>query len=192
MINTNGSLMTSSFIPFCSLGTDFSVLGEYVTNLTFPVCTMFQATVYKGNLCYSLERSKVIKPKRDVFQGKESGLMLILDTNSQKSVEIPYEKESLINQNRKSQVRIHIGTLAPYTGYGPGDYRLSALKQITGTESFLIKANTDEECTNMNLEKCMRKNAEGKNQACSCKPFEFGSAFDSKQVLFEPGCLEKL
>ena len=128
--------------------------------------------------------------------------MLIIDTNSQKSIEIPTEKKSLINQNieermswtrdRKSQVRIHIGTLAPYTGYGPGDYRLSSLKQITGNESFLIKAINDGECTNMNLEKCTMKNAEKTNQACSCKPFELSSAFDNQQVIFASGSLADL
>ena len=196
IIGQNGSLMPSAFIPFCSLGTKFALLGEYLPNMTFPVCNMFQPTVYKGQLCYSLEIRKNIYLERELFQGKESGLMLILDTNSKKGVDLPAEiKDSAIHtfeegmsladvpRDLNSLARIHIGTLAPFTGYGPGDYKLASLKQITGTESFLAKPNFEKKCTDEQYEKCQIRNVADQNRACGCKPFELSSVFPNSQVI---------
>ena len=172
MIDQNGFLMPSSLIPFCSLGTQLELLGEYVTNMTLPVCNAFLPTVYEGQLCYKLEISNILSLKRDLSQGKESGIMMLLDMNNEKSLEIEDKVQgskselhngtmSLANiqKNIKSQAKIHIGTLAPFTCYGPGDYKLFSLKQTTGTKSFLAKPDNEKDCINEKFEKCQMQRA---------------------------------
>ena len=82
ILNEGGTLMPSAFIPYCSFETSLSILGEFVPNMTFPVCKMFKPIVYEGHICYTLQISKVIRKKSDFYQGKEGGLMLIIDTNT--------------------------------------------------------------------------------------------------------------
>ena len=196
MLNSNGSLMPSAFIPYCSFGENLAFLGEYVNNMTFPVCNMFQPTAFKGHLCYSLEISKMLITKRDNFQGKESGLMMIFDMNRHKSLEIPTNKQHLTSRNFDEKLsfsgapknhdrlaRIHIGTLAPFTGFGPGDYKLSSLKQIKGTDNFLAKHKNEKKCTNEKFSKCQMRKAAEQNSICDCKLFELSSLFSSKKVI---------
>ena len=135
MVTKTGSLMPSTFIPYCALGTNLEHLSMYVANMTFPACNMFQPTVFKRQLCYRLDISQLLLNKREVFQGKESGLMLVIDTNTERSInrankiKLTRCDEFAIVMNladlpmdQKSLARIHIGTLAPFTSAGPGDY----------------------------------------------------------------------
>ena len=189
----NGFVTPSSLIPFCSLGTRLGLLGEYVTNMTLPVCNVFRPTVHKGQLCYKLHFGKALSLKRDLSQGKDSGITMIIDTYNEKFVELQGEilKSKLlsdaisfvnINKNYKNPAQIHIGTLAPFTGYGPGDYQLFSLKQITGTQSFLAKPDNEKACTNEKFEECQIRKAREQNMACDCKPFKLTSAFTDNQV----------
>ena len=198
MMGKNYSLMPSSFIPFCSFGTHLSLLSSLGTNMTFPVCNMFKPTIYNGQLCYRLDISKTTLKSRAVFQGKSSGVMFILDLNKEKSVEnLDENEENWSNQSKeflnldgvqndlKNPAKIHIGTLAHFIGSGPGDYIMTSLKQITGTDSFLAKTDTEKKCTVETFEECQMRQAEKKNFACKCKPFELSSAFPIDQVLIK-------
>ena len=60
--------------------------ARYTLNMTFPACNIFQPTVFKRQLCFRLDLSQLLLHKREVFQGKESGLMLVLDTNADRSL----------------------------------------------------------------------------------------------------------
>ena len=196
IFNTNGSMMPSSFIPYCSLGSRLALIGAYVTNKSFPVCNMFRSTAYEGKLCYRLDINKDLTRQRDFFHGKESGLMLVIDTNKERSLNILKRKKKAhlwhhedlmilagIQKNFQTLPRIHIGTLAAYTGYGQGDYMMSSLKQISGTDSFLAKPDDEKECSIEKFEKCQMRKAAEKNRACSCKPFALSSAFSDNQVI---------
>ena len=53
-----GQILPSALIPFCAFG---SVLqGKVLTNISFPVCNLFDPVVYDGKLCYQVDLSKKI------------------------------------------------------------------------------------------------------------------------------------
>ena len=122
-----------------------------------------------------------------VFEGKESGLMLLIDVNSEKSIDITthdkdkddetsvrdvYLGQERTNNKNKDVASIHIGTLARYTGYGPGDYALTVIKQITGTENFLAWPEDKRKCALEKYEKCQMKGFLEKSMKCGCSPFQ--------------------
>ena len=99
--------------------------------MTFPVCDIFEPTVYEGRLCYQVDVKK--HSGQTAFEGKESGLMLLIDVNSEKSIDITDHGNKRRNEStdnvylgpvrmmNKNMAAIHVGTLARYTGYGPGE-----------------------------------------------------------------------
>ena len=73
--------MPSALIPFCAYQTDMKSLGEYTDDFSFPLCNRLQATILNGRLCYSL----TIDPNAKSGSGKRNGLMMVLDTNEERS-----------------------------------------------------------------------------------------------------------
>ena len=72
----------------------------------------------------------------------------------------------------KNLASIHIGTLAQYTGHGPGDYALTAIKQMTGSENFLAWPEDKRKCALEEYEKCQMKGFLGASMKCGCSPFQ--------------------
>ena len=131
ILNQAGQMMPSALIPFCSFG---SVLkGNYVSNISFRVCDLFYPVIHNGKLCYQTDIVKMASE-----QG--SGLLLIMDANSEKSVAKPTVRQVKKGPEeldlRKASVEtdqlveINIGTLAQYQAYGPGNYILTSVKKI--------------------------------------------------------------
>ena len=158
--------------------------------MTFPVCNVFEPTVYEGRLCYQFD---VIKKNlgQTAFEGKSSGLMLIIDSNSEKSIDITdHDKERTksvedlflgrTKNSNKNLASIHIGTLAQYTGHGPGDYALTAIKQMTGTENFLAWPEEKRECSLEKYEKCQMERFLEESMKCGCSPFQLLPAKGNK------------
>ena len=112
--------------------------------------------------------------------------MLLIDVNSERSIDIATEAEhkgddKSVRDVHLSQARtksknmnsasIHIGTLAHYTGHGPGDYALTAIKQMTGTENFLAWPENKRKCALEKYEKCEMKGFLEESMKCGCSPF---------------------
>ena len=161
------------------------MIGTKMPNMTYNVCNIFEPTVFEGRLCYQTNAEK--NPGQIFFEGKGSGLMLIIDTNAERSVDISDSHSVIMNQDDisaqdiylgKDQLKsenmasIHIGTLTPYTGYGPGDYELTAIKQMTGTENFLAWPEEKRKCSLEKYEKCQMKGFLEESMACGCSPFQ--------------------
>ena len=178
----NGQIQPSAFIPFCSFGA--KMMGPEVPNMTFPICDIFEPTVYEGNLCYKVDIKK--HPGQTVFQGKESGLMLLIDVNSERSFDIATEDQHKGNDKSVRDVYlgqartknknlnlaiIHIGTLAQYTGQAPGDFALTAIKEMTGSENFLAWPEDKRKCAVEKYEKCQMKGFLEESMKCGCSPF---------------------
>ena len=49
--------------------------------MTFPVCDIFEPTVYGGSQCYMVE----VGQSKPILKGKKNGLMLLIDVNEERS-----------------------------------------------------------------------------------------------------------
>ena len=177
----NGLISPSSLIPFCSFGS--KMLGTKVPNMTFPVCDIFKPTVYKGRLCYKANLQKA--SGQLLFEGKGSGMMMLIDINKEKSMganilqrknnsklfdrDVYFGTDGSSNEN---MAIIHIDTLAQYTGYGPGDYALTSIKQMTGTDNFLAWPENKRQCALETYKDCQTKVLLEDTVNCGCTPFQ--------------------
>ena len=153
-------------------------------NMTFPVCDIFEPTSYQGRLCYQAEPKKSFG--QQVFEGKKSGLMMLIDVNHERSfdvqhfqkendVSVSYELDVYLGRNQKSKrnmASIHIGTLARYERHGPGDYRLTTIKQMTGTKNFLGWPIDKRNCFLEKYENCQMRAFAEETVECGCSPFQ--------------------
>ena len=158
------------------------MVGLKMPNMTFPVCNVSKPTVYEGRLCYKIDVEK--RSRQTVYEGKESGLMLLIDVNSEKSMDIKTQDEDIGNKSvadvylgrtrmkNKNLASIHIGTLAQYTGHGSGDYALTALKQMKGTKNFLAWPQDKRDCDLEKYEKCQIRGFLEGSMKCGCSPFQ--------------------
>ena len=150
--------------------------------MTFPRCDIFEPAVYNGHQCYQVN----IK-KHQRLEGKRGGLMLLLDVNSERSIEVEFPKRvksterSLYigydqNLERKNLASIHIGTIqGKFTDYGPGDFALSSIKQMTGTQNFLDLSEDKRGCALQTYEECKTKGLLREITRCDCFPFNLFS-----------------
>ena len=77
--------------------------------------------------------------------------------------------------------RLYINTLASFTDYRAGSYAMSALKKMTGTDSFLKQTNKLNNCKLETIESCQEKSYLDKVQeSCGCIPWALSSAQSSK------------
>ena len=154
--------------------------------MTFPVCDIFYPTMYEGQQCYRVDVKKIENGK--LLKGKRNGLMLMIDVDQERSYNIfdipkkakkanKYElylgEDVLINQNL---AHVHIGTLTPHSEEGPGDYVMTSIKQITGTEGFLAWPKDKRECALEDYEDCQMNRFKEQVSECGCAPFHLMSA----------------
>ena len=192
--NKKGKTMPSALIPFCSFG---SILkGKVIQNISFPVCDLFDPVVLDGKLCYQMEMTKKM-PKEITVQRK--GLTLIMDANTEKSLSKQIGRDD--KKNLKSMdlqeasvetrnlVGVNIGTLAPYFAYGPGNYILSAVKQMSTTDSFLSMSKEKRECEKEKFESCQKRLFQERVKQCGCTPQSLIPAGEDQRQVVSLNCL---
>ena len=87
VLNQNGEISTSSFIPFCSFGKD--LIGVNMTGLDIPVCNIFKPKNYHDQLCYETDLQELKDDNKDILiKQLEIGLTLILDCNEERQMDI--------------------------------------------------------------------------------------------------------
>ena len=98
IIDKNGSVSPSAFIPFCSFGGDFDALGTNYSNFKVPICNSFQATIKDEQICYELDLEKY---KNELYLVKQlqEGLVLYLDFNEDKQLTVETNKENSASVN---------------------------------------------------------------------------------------------
>ena len=71
ILDREGTLSPSSFIPFCSFGDDMKSMGREINEFHVPVCDSFEAKTRNEQLCYEvdLEKYKKIKLRNNWNQG---------------------------------------------------------------------------------------------------------------------------
>ena len=146
-------------------------------NMSFPVCDLFDPVVHDGKLCFQMDMT-VKMPSAKTVQGK--GLTLIIDANSERSVanqikrEMKDDPKSLDLQEASVEtnkfVEINIGTLAPFYAFGPGNYILTVVKQMSATDGFLSMSSKKRECEKEKFESCQRRVFQERIKKCGCTP----------------------
>ena len=177
--------MPSALIPFCAFKRVMS--GERRANLSVPVCTSFAPVIHNGQLCYQLNNSRLGVEQKG-GNGVREGLLLLLDINADRSSAILGGNLDDLSKYRfdmspapeSGQAEIYIHTLSPFTGHGPGDYKMSVLKKTSSSDMFLDLADTKKKCQVEKREMCTVKEwlANLRNR-CNCIPFKL-SPFKSE------------
>ena len=168
---------SSAFIPFCAYKSDlnFSENPLELPGLTFPLCSAFSPTILEGQLCYEL------KLNTTSGQGKRNQLMLVLDYNEDRSLQISSEKEKAVDVRvskgimtfddavQSGQAKVHIGTLSSYTHFGGGIYTMTDVKRMRSTVAFLEMPLGQRNCEVELYEDCRTRKL---LEECNCLPWE--------------------
>ena len=113
IVDKNNKMMPSAFIPFCSIGLNFTKLGQNIPKFSHPVCSMFQSKMLNGQMCYQLDINEV---QEDVSfkKGETNGLTFLMDYNEDKMVNehVVKTKESDIDDLMSTnEATIYVDTL---------------------------------------------------------------------------------
>ena len=106
-------------------------------------------------------------PQRESQLGKKNGLFLIIDPQTLESEERQNSDEVLSGDD--GYATIFLDTLAPFSDNQGGNYALTDLKWMSGTESFLELSNKEKECQIETYEECQRGKVIEK---CGCVPWQ--------------------
>ena len=175
LLDKKGKIMPSALIPFCTF--DSVIKGKVMPNMSFPVCDLFDPVVHEGKLCYQMDMTKKMT-KESTVQG--NGLTLIIDVNIEKNVGKPIEVEGKSNLKimdlrevaveTTNLVGVNIGTLAPYSTFGPGNYILTSVKQMSATDDFLSMSKEKRKCEKEKFESCQARLFQERIKKCGCTP----------------------
>ena len=180
LIDSSASLIPAALIPFCAYQTNMTLLGQTRQDLPFTVCDKFQPTYLEGQLCYSLDLSRMSNKKTK--SGLKSGVVLIIDPFVKELTQQTETRDIITSlnfeslQHSGSSAKIHLNTLASFTDYRAGSYAMFALKKITGTATFMELPDRVKKCKTETFEECyqIRYIAEVQKQ-CGCLPWGLNS-----------------
>ena len=83
IMNNEGDLSPSSFIPFCSFGQKF--IGAKVKGFEIKVCNIFEPKIFNDQLCYETDLDKLKDSNKKILDEQlEMGLTLVLDYNEER------------------------------------------------------------------------------------------------------------
>ena len=182
------SSWSSSLIPFCAYKADlnFSDNSFALDGMTFPLCSSFLPTTLEGQLCYKLTLNGTSG------KGKKYELMILLDYNEDRSVQLQQRLQSLgqafsnifikssnrildfdtaVGSLQGSSAKIQINTLSPYVGFGGGSYMMTDVKRMTAKEDFFVMPLKDRNCKKELYEDCRTRKLLEKMQLCSLGAF---------------------
>ena len=144
--------------------------------ITYPLCSSFLPTMLEGQLCYKLTLNQTSG------QGKENELMMLLDYNEDRSLQMPTSKEDSIAFPKTKMhlgtatgslqgmaAKVYIHTLSPYVGFGGGRYKMTVVKRMKAKADFLGMEFEDRNCEVELYENCRTRKLIEK---CSCVPWE--------------------
>ena len=190
LISPDQYLNPSALIPLCAYQTDVTLVGKNIPDIPFPICSKFYPTLLEGELCYVINISSLTMTKTK--EGLRNGLLLVLDLGnpdtSQESMSIKHNFQSINlepESKQSSLAKIYLNTLARFTSFKSGTYAMSALKQMTGTDSFLALPVGQKKCQIETFEACWTKTyVELVQSQCGCVPWALFSALSLEKPTF--------
>ena len=175
------SMWSSAFIPFCAYKTDLNLSKDSfaLDGTDFPLCSSFLPTILEGQLCYELSLKELSG------RGKANELMLLLDYNEERSLQVSSNKNDNVKLSNKtlnfdtavesiqsSSAKVQINTLSPSVNFGGGVFLLAIVKRITATADFLEMPLKDRNCEVELYEDCRTRKL---LRLCNCVPWEMSS-----------------
>ena len=189
MLDSFGNPSPSALVPFCAFESNMNMTGEYIPGINFPVCNKFKPTIQDGQNCHALNINSA-KTKR----GIENGILIVIDTDQRTAFEMEdtFERRKQVRgqlrAGRKISMRsetLSISSLERYTDSclsGGCSYKMTTLKKMTGTDSFLALSDEKKGCQIEPQERCKnRKLFEETQQRCNCLPWPLKNV-DSRHV----------
>ena len=150
--------------------------SDVLKNTDFPLCSSFVPTILEGQLCYKLTLNQTSG------QGKENELMLLLDYNEDRSLQISSNKSKVVKSSNTAlsfatavesiqggSAKIQINTLSPYFGFGGGSYVMTDVKRMTAKKDFLKMPLKDRNCEIELYDDCKTRKL---LDECNCVPWE--------------------
>ena len=129
-----------------------------------------------GQLCYKLSLNMTSK------QGTENELMLLLDYNEDRSIQLLSEQKEIFEISndelnlgtsaeslQMTEAKVQIGTLSPYIGFGGGKYIMTSVKRMSAKKDFLVMDLKNRKCNIELEEKCRARKL---LEECKCVPWE--------------------
>ena len=121
IVDEDGKLSPSSFIPFCEFGGNMSAMGVKIDQIDVPVCNSFKAKVLNDQLCYEVDPNLFID-RTNTLKYLKLGLVLVLDYNEDRQTTEFLQEESmqpdksLTKQENMKVVsaKIHINSLGDF------------------------------------------------------------------------------
>ena len=119
IIDENYNLSPSSFIPYCDIGGNMSMMSTKIENFDIPVCNSFKTTFLMNQLCYEVDINK-FRVRNNDEKNLKIGIGLLLDFNEDRQVQLFSKKnyksfEGLSNYIIKNEAMdkaiINLGTI---------------------------------------------------------------------------------
>ena len=148
-------------------------------------CKGFQPVLYQGQTCYRANPT-TLGQTPTAGQGVSHSLMMLLDVNRERSsslvLEDPYMSEDTTSQESSSRLdlstiprlglaKINIHTLSTFQGFGSAHYKMSVLKQTTGSAAFSALSDSKKKCSLEIRESCeARLWLDHLRTNCKCQP----------------------
>ena len=177
IINKEGILQPSAFIPFCNFGE--KALGKKIDNFTAPVCTIAVPNNLGGKLCFTIDVNSYIEEK-DIGQGESNALQLYLDYNEERSTHLETIENKITDVGEKVDysklAKISIETITPFISHGGGHLILTNVGETKTTKAFDKLSAKDRGCA-LQVEDLNDKTAE---EECKCIPFEVSEIANEK------------
>ena len=85
ILNKEGGLSPSSFVPFCFFGKNLTLVGKKVDGFENPICNIFTPKNTNNQLCYEANLEKY-KDNNNIEKQLTMGLTLILDYNEDRQI----------------------------------------------------------------------------------------------------------
>ena len=185
-MDSSGTLTPAALIPFCAYQTNMTLLGQKIEGTNLVSCSLFKPTLLEGQLCYELNLGSL--KKEATGSGKKSSLVIVLDSGELSGKETQKEEtafENTMNLEPSGEdvnsARIYLNTLSSFTAYSSGSYAMTALKKMTGTESFFKLPDKIKKCRIGGFEDCQAKGyIQQVQKLCGCVPWALSRVVESK------------
>ena len=128
IIDKNGFLSPTAFIPFCSFGGDMNIMGRRSEQYDVPVCNSFQSKIRNNQLCYQIDLEDY-KDTNNIEKQLKEGLVLVVDYNEERQMHQLMENKNdefmgYLMSEDKNSVQIHLETISK-----PSNHKLAIDKR---------------------------------------------------------------